>query len=220
MHFHDCDKPHNSSLNYVSQNSSQVKYATILIRHQHAFSYRCSYHALQYTRLLWGNEFFSCYILCPPTRSTLTKSTPTKSTPNRSTSHAIKSTYHNQVPTKSTANLCMNTCTNEQEHYRFITGTKVQFGVSLTINTLQEYFHHAESVQKVVNLLISLDVSLLLRWLGWACSICEIPLKFSHFYSCKLNSSWVATTLHTTWVVTGSIYVPLANPRLKFKYAP
>ena len=78
----------------------------------------------------------------------------------------------------------MNTCTNEQVHYCFI--TKVQFGVSLTINTLQEYFHHAESIQKVANLLILLDVSLLSRWLGWACSICEIP---SHFYSIKLDSS-------------------------------
>ena len=40
----------------------------------------------------------------------------------------------NQLPTKSTVNLCMNTCTNEQVHYCSI--TKVQFGVAL--NTLQD----------------------------------------------------------------------------------
>ena len=51
----------------------------------------------------------------------------------------------NQLPTKSTVNLCMNACTNEQVHYCSI--TKVQFGVAL--NTLQDYFHqHSESVQK------------------------------------------------------------------------
>ena len=38
---------------------------------------------------------------------------------------------------KSTVNLRINTCTNEQVHYCSI--TKVQFGVSLKLNTLQDY---------------------------------------------------------------------------------
>ena len=56
---------------------------------------------------------------------------PTGSAPIKLTSHV---------------NLCMNTCTNEQVHYCFI--TKAQFGVSLKLNTLQDYFHHSGSVQK------------------------------------------------------------------------
>ena len=73
-------------------------------------------------------------------RSTLTKSTPTKSTTNRSTSTG-------STPIKSTSNINrVNTCTNEQVHYCSI--AKAQFGVSLKLNTLQDYFHHSGSVQK------------------------------------------------------------------------
>ena len=44
----------------------------------------------------------------------------------------------NQLPTKPTVNLCMNTCTNEQVHYTVLAITKVQFGVSLKLDTLQD----------------------------------------------------------------------------------
>ena len=40
----------------------------------------------------------------------------------------------------------------------------------LKLNTLQNYFHHSENIQKPANLFISFAVPLRSRWLGCACS--------------------------------------------------